>query len=219
MMMMNKHKLWIGSLSAAVLLGGSAVAASGNMNGQPAPKVQSETTQSAPASVTQSTSVNQNNTGKLLTVSQAKSIALKAVEGKVDDVDLERRNGQTFYEVEIDRKGKPDVTVRLDAYTGKVLAVVNDDDYDDDDDYRENGTGNSSSASASNEVKLTVAQASNIALKQVTGGKVTKVELDRDNGRYVYEIELKTAQGEADVDIDANTGKVLSFDQDFDDED
>ncbi|WP_429350076.1 PepSY domain-containing protein [Paenibacillus sp. 4624] len=216
---MNKHKLWIGSLSAAVLLGGSAVAASGNMNGQPAPKVQSETTQSAPASVTQSTSANQNNTGKLLTVSQAKSIALKAVEGKVDDVDLERRNGQTFYEVEIDRKGKPDVTVRLDAYTGKVLAVVNDDDYDDDDDYRENGTGNSSSASASNEVKLTVAQASNIALKQVTGGKVTKVELDRDNGRYVYEIELRTAQGEADVDIDANTGKVLSFDQDFDDED
>jgi uncharacterized membrane protein YkoI len=206
-------------LSAAVLLGGSAVAASGNMNGQPAPKVQSETTQSAPASTTQSTSANQNNTGKLLTVSQAKSIALKAVEGKVDDVDLERRNGQTFYEVEIDRKGKPDVTVRLDAYTGKVLAVVNDDDYDDDDDYRENGTGNSSSASASNEVKLTVAQASNIALKQVTGGKVTKVELDRDNGRYVYEIELRTAQGEADVDIDANTGKVLSFDQDFDDED
>ncbi|MEI2282915.1 PepSY domain-containing protein [Paenibacillus polysaccharolyticus] len=219
MMMMNKHKLWIGSLSAAVLLGGSAVAASGNMNGQPAPQIQSETTQSAPASVTQSTSANQNNTGKLLTVSQAKSIALKAVEGKVDDVDLERRNGQTFYEVEIDRKGKPDVTVRLDAYTGKVLAVVNDDDYDDDDDYRDNGTGNSSSASASNQVKLTVAQASNIALKQVTGGKVTKVELDRDNGRYVYEIELRTAQGEADVDIDANTGKVLSFDQDFDDED
>lgn len=218
-MMMNKHKLWIGSLSAAVLLGGSAVAASGNMNGQPASQVQSETTQSAPASVTQSTSANQNNTGKLLTVSQAKSIALKAVEGKVDDVDLERRNGQTFYEVEIDRKGQPDVTVRLDAYTGKVLAVVNDDDYDDDDDYRDNGTGNSSSGSASNQVKLTVAQASNIALKQVTGGKVTKVELDRDNGRYVYEIELRTAQGEADVDIDANTGKVLSFDQDFDDED
>ncbi len=210
-MMMNKHKLWIGSLSAAVLLGGSAVAASGNMNGQPAPQVQSQTTQS--------TSANQNNKGKLLTVSQAKSIALKAVEGKVDDVDLERRNGQTFYEVEIDRKGNPDVTVRLDAYTGKVLAVVNDDDYDDDDDYRDNGTGNSSSTSVSNQVKLTVAQASNIALKQVTGGKVTKVELDRDNGRYVYEIELRTAQGEADVDIDANTGKVLSFDQDFDDED
>lgn len=210
-MMMNKHKLWIGSLSAAVLLGGSAVAASGNMNGQPAPQVQSQTTQS--------TSANQNNTGKLLTVSQAKSIALKAVEGKVDDVDLERRNGQTFYEVEIDRKGNPDVTVRLDAYKGKVLAVVNDDDYDDDDDYRDNGTGNSSSTSVSNQVKLTVAQASNIALKQVTGGKVTKVELDRDNGRYVYEIELRTAQGEADVDIDANTGKVLSFDQDFDDED
>lgn len=154
----------------------------------------------------------------MLTASQAKSIALKAVEGKVDDVDLERRNGQTFYEVEIDRKADPDASVRLDAYTGKILAVINDDD-DDDDDYRDNGTAETSSASASNQVKLTAVQASNIALKQVTGGKVTKVELDRDNGRYVYEIELRTTQGEADVDIDANTGKVLSVDQDFDDED
>lgn len=216
-MMMNKHKLWIGSLSAAVLLGGSAVAASGNINVQPAPKVQSVTTQSA-ASTTPSVTSNQSSTGKLLTIAQAKEIALKAVEGKVDDVDLERRNGQTFYEVEIDRKGSPDVNVRLDAYTGKILAIVNDDD-DDNDNENRGAAGSSSSTAVSNQVKLTAAQASNIALKQVSGGKVTKVELDREHGRYVYEIELRTAQGEADVDIDANTGKVLSVDQDFDDED
>ncbi|MDR6722938.1 putative membrane protein YkoI [Paenibacillus amylolyticus] len=209
---MNKTKLWIGSLSAAVLLGGSAVAASGSVNGQ--------SVQTTPTSTSQSTTQNQSNTGKLLTVTQAKAAALKAADGngKVDDVDLERRNGQIIYEVEIDRRGSNDVVVRLDAYTGKVLAVVNDDD-DDDDDYNGAVTNNSSSTSASNQVKLTVAQASDIALKQVTGGKVTKVELDHDDGRYVYEIELRTAQGEADVDIDANTGKVLSFDQDFDDED
>jgi len=211
MMMMNKHKLWIGSLSAAVLLGGSAVAASGNVNGQ--------SVQTTPASTTQSVSQNQNSTGKMLNASQAKALALKAADGKVDDVDLERRNGQTFYEIEIDRKGKNDVVVRLDAYTGKILAVVDDEDYDDDDDYEGTVTGNTSNNSAAKQVKLTASQASNIALKQVTGGKVTKVELDHDDGRYVYEIELRTAQGEADVDIDANTGKVLSFDQDFDDQD
>lgn len=210
-MMMNKHKLWIGSLSAAVLLGGSAVAASGNVNGQ--------SVQTTPASTTQSVTQNQNSTGKMLNASQAKALALKAADGKVDDVDLERRNGQTFYEVEIDRKGKNDVVVRLDAYTGKILAVVDDEDYDDDDDYQGSATGNTSNNSATKQVKLTASQASNIALKQVTGGKVTKVELDHDDGRYVYEIELRTAQGEADVDIDANTGKVLSFDQDFDDQD
>lgn len=210
-MMMNKHKLWIGSLSAAVLLGGSAVAASGNLNGQ--------SVQTTPASTTQSVSQNQNSTGKMLNASQAKALALKAADGKVDDVDLERRNGQTFYEIEIDRKGKNDVVVRLDAYTGKILAVVDDEDYDDDDDYEGTVTGNTSNNSAAKQVKLTASQASNIALKQVTGGKVTKVELDHDDGRYVYEIELRTAQGEADVDIDANTGKVLSFDQDFDDQD
>lgn len=208
-MMMNKHKLWIGSLSAAVLLGGSAVAASGNVNGQ--------SVQTTPTSTTQSVTQNQNSTGKMLNASQAKALALKAADGKVDDVDLERRNGQTFYEIEIDRKGNNDVVVRLDAYTGKILAIVDDEDYDDD--YQGTVTGNTSNTSASKQVKLTASQASNIALKQVTGGKVTKVELDHDDGRYVYEIELRTAQGEADVDIDANTGKVLSFDQDFDDED
>ncbi|UPK43773.1 PepSY domain-containing protein [Paenibacillus pabuli] len=209
--MMNKHKLWIGSLSAAVLLGGSAVAASGSVNGQ--------SVQSAQTSTTQSVTQTQKNTGKLLTVAQAKEAALKATDGKVDDVDLERRNGQTFYEVEIDKKGSNDVVVRLDAYTGKILAVVDDEDYDDDDDYNGTVAGASSNQAASKQVKLTEAQASNIALKQVTGGKVTKIELDHDNGRYVYEVELRTADGEADVDIDANTGKVLSFDQDFDHED
>lgn len=167
-MMMNKHKLWIGSLSAAVLLGGSAVAASGNVNGQ--------SVQTTPTSTTQSATQNQNSTGKMLNASQAKALALKAADGKVDDVDLERRNGQTFYEVEIDRKGTNDVVVRLDAYTGKILAVVNDEDYDDDDDYKGTVTGNTSNNSTSKQVKLTASQASNIALKQVTGGKVTKVE-------------------------------------------
>ncbi|WP_405154377.1 PepSY domain-containing protein [Paenibacillus sp. FSL K6-0108] len=209
--MMNKHKLWIGSLSAAVLLGGSAALASGSVNGQ--------SVQSAQTSTTQSVTQTQKNTGKLLTVAQAKEAALKATDGKVDDVDLERRNGQTFYEVEIDKKGSSDVVVRLDAYTGKILAVVDDEDYDDDDDYNGTVAGASSNQAASKQVKLTEAQASNIALKQVTGGKVTKIELDHDNGRYVYEVELRTADGEADVDIDANTGKVLSFDQDFDHED
>ncbi|SEO53349.1 PepSY domain-containing protein [Paenibacillus sp. FSL W7-1088] len=208
-MMMNKHKLWIGSLSAAVLLGGSAALASGSVNGQSVQPTQTSTTQS----VTQT-----QNTDTLLTVAQAKEAALKATDGKVDDVDLERRNGQTFYEVEIDKKGSNDVVVRLDAYSGKILAVVDDEDYDDDDDYKGTVAGTSSNHSASKQVKLTEAQASNIALKQVTGGKVTEIELDHDNGRYVYEVELRTANGEADVDIDANTGKVLSVDQDFDDE-
>lgn len=208
-MMMNKHKLWIGSLSAAVLLGGSAALASGSVNGQ--------SVQPTPTSNTQSVTQTQN-AGTLLTVAQAKEAALKATDGKVDDVDLERRNGQTFYEVEIDKKGSSDVVVRLDAYTGKILAVVDDEDYDDDDDYKGTVAGTSSNHSASKQVKLTEAQASNIALKQVTGGKVTEIELDHDNGRYVYEVELRTANGEADVDIDANTGKVLSVDQDFDDE-
>lgn len=198
--MMNKRKLWIGTLSAAVLLSGTAVAAaSSGIGGQSAQQA------SKPSQVT-----TQTGTETLLTAAQAKAAALKAVEGKVDDVDLERRNGQTFYEVEIDRKGN-DAVVRLDAYTGKIVAVLNDDD---DDNYT---TG--TVAAGSKEVKLTAAQASSIALKQVGGGRVTKVELDHDDGRYVYEVELRTDQGEADVDVDADTGKVLKFDQDFDDED
>lgn len=191
---MMKQKLWIGTLGVVMLLGGTAVVgASGSTGG-------SNTLGTKAASQ------------GYITMEQAKTAALKEVKGHVDDIDLERKQDKVYYEVEIEQDNG-EVDVQVDAKTGKVLAVLNKDKKDDDDDDRDDL--NSSAAA----VKITSDQASSIASKNVSGGKVVKVELDRDDNRYIYEVELRTSNGEADVDIDAVTGKVLSIDQDFDDHD
>lgn len=45
----------------------------------------------------------------------------------------------------------------------------------------------------------------------------TKIELDRDDGRIEYEIEFRQGMIEYECDIDAESGKILDFEKDYDD--
>lgn len=54
-----------------------------------------------------------------------------------------------------------------------------------------------------------------LAIAQHPGSVVHDTELENHMGRYVYQVELKDAQGlEWDVDLDANTGEVLKNQRD-----
>lgn len=54
-----------------------------------------------------------------------------------------------------------------------------------------------------------------IAVKQQPGATITDTELEDAYGKYVYQVELRDAQGkEWDVDIDAASGEVLRTQQD-----
>ena len=44
-----------------------------------------------------------------------------------------------------------------------------------------------------------------------------KVKLDRDDGRYVYEIEFRRGLTEYEAEINAEDGRILKFEKDFDD--
>ncbi|WP_211747983.1 PepSY domain-containing protein [Paenibacillus sp. Marseille-Q4541] len=187
---MNKQKRILvgGILSAALVIGGTATFATMDAGAEASP-------------------LSSATTGKMITVQQAKEAALKEAKGTIDDVDLEKHNGKTFYEVDIEQ-GKTDVTVKIDAYTGKVLDVykdTNDDDYDDNE-------SNENVAAA--DVKISLEKATQIALKELKNSKAVSTELDLEDGRYEYDVELENATYEADVTIDANTGKVLSVDID-----
>lgn len=49
-------------------------------------------------------------------------------------------------------------------------------------------------------------------------GRVIEVDLDRDDGRWVYELDLLTRDGRLlELEIDAASGQII--DRDFDDED
>ncbi len=138
----------------------------------------------------------------LISVSEAEKIALKEVKGNVDEVEIEEEHGKQVYKVDIDVEGEEDHDVHIDVYTGEVLAVETDDDDDLDDEVR----------IADKSDLISIEEAISIALNQADG-KVTKVELDEDDDKYVYEIEIKMSENrEADIEISATDGKVLETD-------
>ncbi|WP_413375171.1 PepSY domain-containing protein [Alkalihalobacillus sp. 1P02AB] len=59
-----------------------------------------------------------------ITEQEAADIALAEVQGEVDDIDLERRNGRDVYEIEIEEFATgEDMLVTIDALTGEVISV------------------------------------------------------------------------------------------------
>ncbi|MEC5424680.1 PepSY domain-containing protein [Virgibacillus sp. C22-A2] len=59
-------------------------------------------------------------------------------------------------------------------------------------------------------------EAEEIALNSFSG-TITEVELDEDDGRLIYEIEIENGNEEAEIDIDAYTGEILVLSIDRDD--
>ena len=194
-MKMNK-KLITGIATIGLLLGGTTIAAASlndNVN----------TTKKDDASV--KTEVVKEKE-ELISPEKAIEIALTEQDGYVESVELEREHGYVYYEVDIEN---PDLDVYVDATTGEVLRVDwddKDDRYDSDDRYDNN-----------NKQKLeniiSVEEAKNIAVSEI-GGEVMEVELDEDDGRYEYELEIRTDRGEADITIDAESGEIVEIDID-----
>ncbi|MCM3128534.1 PepSY domain-containing protein [Paenibacillus provencensis] len=203
---MKKQVVLSGVLAVGLIAGGTAIFAASN----------SEAATTTGNSEVSSASFNPET---MINFGQAKKAALKAAgnKGHIDDIDLERYNNKAFYDVEIEQ-GDKDVTVHIDAYTGKTLDVfTHDDDRYDDDRYDDDDDRYESEAIAS--VKLSAADAEKIAIKQLSNSKVVQIELDEDDNRLQYEVEVVNSKYEAEVEIDANTGKVLSIDKDDRDDD
>jgi len=59
-----------------------------------------------------------------------------------------------------------------------------------------------------NNAIIDVGEASEIALKEFSG-RITEVELDEEDGRLIYEIEIESGDLEAEIEMDAHTGEVL----------
>lgn len=180
----------IGVLSVSVILGGAVAVGAAN-NGE----------------TTNNQKVTTNK--EMISVEKVKEIALSKVTGHVENIELESYKGNQYYEVEVEN-GKKDYDLYIDAYTGEVQLMKEDRNDDDDSDNR---TGVVQSSNLISDEK-----AKQLAEKAVNG-TVTELELDEDDGQFVYELELITNKGEADVEIDAITGKVIEINFDHEDDD
>lgn len=144
---------------------------------------------------------------KVISVEKAKEIALDASKGgQVTRVHLEEEYGQKEYEIEIINQDI-EYDVDLDAVTGKILKMdqdSQDNDYDyNDDNYELQNVS----------PKISLEEAKKIALTKVKG-TVVEVSVD-DDYQLVYEVEINTNDyREAEVEVDAMTGDILTVEMD-----
>ncbi|MBE2977392.1 PepSY domain-containing protein [Priestia megaterium] len=136
---------------------------------------------------------------------KAKDIALQKTDGgDITNIQLAVDDGVKQYEVDI-TKGNKEYDVDIDSSSGKIIEF--DEEQKDDEDEKEEELQNVSPA-------ISLDQAIKTALKSAKG-TVNETDLDQENNRLVYEIEIDTAdKREATVSVDAKNGGVISVEID-----
>ncbi|MHC8514625.1 PepSY domain-containing protein [Sporosarcina sp. ITBMC105] len=165
---------------------------------------------------------------KLLTKEEALAIAKKKANGTVEKIELDSDDNRKVYEIEIN-DNEFEYEIELDAATGEVLsfekerfktfkneatAKVKTTENDVNHTLKVVETAPKAQVKAEKsqpvaKTKLTKEQVMSIA-KQKATGVVTEFELDGN----VYEIEMEDGDIEYELEIDAYTGAILSFEKD-----
>lgn len=157
--------------------------------------------------------------------------------GQHSEPELSVENGEPVYQMEV-TQDQGVYSLKLNGDTGQVIDLTavektatnnKEDDTEkqentaeenpeaDDSESDEGKTENKSNKQTTeNDAMLTHEEAKEIALKEFPG-KVTDLELDSDDGVYIYEIEIVNGEDEASIEINAYTGNVVMIEIDIDD--
>lgn len=168
-----------------------------------------EVKEEAPAQKTESNTASKSTTKSskpsLIGEARAKEIALgKTGGGTVVEFELDWDDGRPEYEIEIKANGY-EYELEIHGYTGEILEYERDKDDD---------SRSSSKPAPSKPTLIGDAKAKQIALAKSGGGTVIEFELDWDDGRPEYEIEIKKDGLEYELEIDGYTGKILEYEID-----
>ena len=134
---------------------------------------------------------------------KARSIAFEhagvAAENVTDfEIDLDRKNGVTVYEVEF-RAGDTEYDYVIHAQTGEVVSFKKK---------RE------AASTPEQKAEITPAKAGEIAFEHagVSRGEAAdyRSKLENEDGLWVYEIEFRVGKTEYEYEIDAETGRIIS---------
>lgn len=142
-----------------------------------------------------------------ITADRAKEIALAhagaAAGADFIRTELDFDGGRWEYEVEF-YAGSTEYDYEIDAVTGEILSFDHDVE-----------GFQIPSAGGTADGYITADRAKEIALARAPGDStVVKCKLDFDDGRAVYELELRSGRVEYECEIDAVTGAVLSWEID-----
>lgn len=123
--------------------------------------------------------------------------------GVVTQFELDHDHGRWIYEVDINGEDT-EYELDVDAETGEVIKLEQE---------RDSGKKYAAVTDAN---LISMEDAENIALNEFQG-TIKEISIDYDDGRWMYEIEMKDGKVEAEFDIDATTGDIIELE--YDDED
>ena len=157
------------------------------------------------------------NSVEAISLDEAEKIALKEVDGEVLKAGKDKDDGITYYDFTIVTDTEK-YEVEVNAENGKVLKVEKDDDYVPSQSNTTDQTNQTNQNNTQNTTQITAEKAQEIAMNRVGTGTLVKCELDFDDDtqKYKYEIEIKDGRVEYDLEIDANSGEIIKYEQDQD---
>ena len=116
-------------------------------------------------------------------------------QSRVTKIEISKYKGKTVYKGETFDKGQK-IKFIIDVNSGEVFKIAPD--YDDE--YNPNYN-----------LPITFEQASRIALDNSFSGKIKGIELKNIEKQPYYTVEVKEDRTEKEINIDANSGKVLNI--------
>lgn len=158
-----------------------------------------------------------NNTGNI-SLDKAKEIALSHAGLSADQVTFVQANmdfddGIQKYDIKFYCNGQ-EYDYEINASNGQIIQF----DYDMEYNYIPNNNTTNYQSNVNTTANISVERAKEIALSHagLASNQVTfqRIELDFDNGIQKYEIEFYYNYREYSYEIDANTGNILSYEQD-----
>ena len=134
------------------------------------------------------------------------------------EIDLDYEYGRMVYEVEFN-SGRTEYEYDIDAQNGEVIWFEIDNGGNIQQGGSAVGSDSTQSGSSTDVVGAEKAKSAALGHAGLTAAQVSRLhaELDREGGRYVYEVEFKYGNYEYSYDIDAANGAVLTFDKELDD--
>ena len=160
---------------------------------------------------------NENNTGDI-SLDKAKEIALSHAGLSNDQVTFVQAkkdfdDGIQKYEIEFYCNGK-EYDYEINASNGQIIQYDHDIEYN----YTPNNNTTNNQSNVNTTDNISAERAKEIALSHagLANNQVTfkRTELDFDNGIKKYEVEFYYNNREYSYEIDANTGSILSYEQD-----
>lgn len=171
------------------------------------------------SSITISGCGNQKITNNIITLEEAKEIALRNANLSEDEVTfisskLESDNNIKKYDIEFYHENK-EYDYEINALDGSIIEM--DFDVENYNIFQGQNENNNSNLNI-NEALISEEKAKEIALDnaKLTMDQVTfkKVEMDFDDGIKKYDIEFYYNNKEYSYEIDANTGNILEYEED-----